>query len=76
MSAIIWAAAALAITGTIAFAALRAWRGWLDLRRFEIAARQESERDTPDLAPGVRIEMANLKERLRKLEAIAQGVDL
>ena len=76
MSAIIWAAAALAITGTIAFASLRAWRGWLDLKRFEIAARQESERETSDLAPGIRIYMANLKERPRKPQAIPQGVVL
>ena len=71
---LIWAAAALAITGTLAWAGLRAWRGWLDLRRFEIASVRSDE--TPDPSSGVRIEMANLKERLRKLEAIAQGVDL
>lgn len=73
-SALIWAGAALAITGTLAYAALRAWRGWLDLRRFEIASDRSG--NAPDPTPGVRIEMANLKERLRKLEAIAQGVDL
>jgi hypothetical protein len=70
----IWAGAALAITGMLAWAALRAWRGWLDLRRFEIASDRREE--APDPTSGVRIEMANLKERLRKLEAIAQGVDL
>ena len=74
IAASIWAAAAFAITGTIAWAGLRAWRGWLDLRRYEIASRRSGE--TPDPTPGVRIEMADLKERLRKLEAIAQGVDL
>jgi hypothetical protein len=50
-------------------AALRAWRGWLDLRRLEL------ERTTPPSA-GSRIELADLKERIRKLEAIAAGVDL
>ena len=73
-ASLIWAGAALAITGTLAYVALRAWRGWLDLKRFEIASERREE--TPDPTPGVRIEMANLKERLRKLEAIAQGVDL
>ena len=73
-AALIWAAAALAITGTLAVAGLRAWRGWLDLRRFEIASERSGA--MPDPSPGVRIEIANLKERLRKLEAIAQGVDL
>jgi len=76
MTAFIWAVAALAITGTIAFAGLRAWRGWLDLKRFEAVRDQEAQRETIDPSPGMRIEMADLKERLRKLEAIAQGVDL
>jgi hypothetical protein len=73
MEAIIWAATALAITATISLAALRAWRGWLDLKHFE-AARER--RDGLDAMPAGRIDMANLKERIRKLEAIAQGVDL
>ena len=75
MTALIWAAAALAMTGMLSLAALKGWRGWLDLRRYEIAA----ARSTPEAlepTPGVRIEMADLKERLRKLEAIAHGVDL
>jgi uncharacterized protein YecT (DUF1311 family) len=76
MNALLWAATALIVTGTIAFAFLRAWRGWLDLRRFEIAQEQEARRGAVEPAPTVRIEMADLRERLRKLEAIATGVDL
>ena len=74
MTALIWPAAALAITFTMAAAALKAWRGWLDLKRYEIAA----DRGAPeaDANPGVRIEMAAIRERLRKLEEIATGVDL
>ena len=74
MTAFIWPAAAIAITALISFAALRGWRGWLDLKRYEIAA----DRSAPDGdgAPGVRIEMAAIKERLRRLEEIATGVDL
>lgn len=75
MDATIWAAAALAMTAVAALSGLKAWRGWLDLRRYEIAQQQEVRRDTVDPAPGTRIEMADIKERLRKLEAIATGVD-
>lgn len=54
-------------------AALRGWRGWLELRRLEI------ERSVGEAAPpptGSRIEIADLKERVRKLEAIAAGIEL
>ena len=74
-TALIWAGAALAITGMLSLALLKGWRGWLDLRRYEIAA-DSSAPEALDPTPGVRIEMADLKERLRRLEAIAQGVDL
>lgn len=72
--ALIWAVTAFTITAVIAFAGLRAWRGWLDLRRYEIASSLSLPRDETD--SGARIEMAGIKERLRKLEAIATGVDL
>lgn len=74
MTALVWAGAALLITGIVSLAALKGWRGWLDLRRYQIAAERSSP-EAPDPAPGLRIEMADIKERLRKLEAIAQGVD-
>lgn len=54
-------------------AALTGWRGWLDLRRLEIEGRCDAA--TPP-SPASRIELADLKERVRKLEAIAAGVDL
>ena len=72
-NAIIWAGAAIAVTAMIAYSALRGWRGWLDLKRFELAQQRTS--DSLEPTSGVRIEMADLKERLRRLEAIAQGVD-
>ena len=74
ISGLIWAGALLAVTGMICFSVLRAWRGWLELRRQELAVARPGEEADPDT--GVRIEMADLKERLRKLEAIARGVDL
>ncbi|SMF65994.1 hypothetical protein [Allosphingosinicella indica] len=70
-----WAATALAITATLAYAASRAWRGWLDLKRYQIAA-DRSDPAPSGGEPGMRIEMADIRERLRKLEAIAQGVEL
>lgn len=67
--------AAMALAGLVIVAstALRAWQGWLDLKRAELAQRQESA--TPP-SPAARIEVADLKERIRKLEAIAAGVEL
>ena len=75
--AIIWAAAATAITAMICLAALRGWRGWLDYRRLELASRvREEDQEVFDGSPALRIELSDVKERLRKLEAIARGVDL
>ena len=54
-------------------AALRAWSGWLELKKMELT-QLTSERGLPP-ASG-RIEMADLRERVRKLEAIAAGIDL
>ena len=68
------AGSALAATAMLCLAGLRAWRGWLDLKRYEIAATR-SDPEPQEASSGVRIEMANLKERLRRLEAIATGVD-
>lgn len=78
MTALVWAAAALAITSIVSFALLRGWRGWLDLKRYEIAADRSGPEPEPedDTSSGLRIEMADIRERLRKLEAIATGVDL
>ncbi|WP_414902998.1 hypothetical protein ACMT1E_07000 [Sphingomonas flavalba] len=67
------AASSLAGLGLVATAALRGWRGWLDLKRMEIQHRAEA---TSPPTAGSRIEIADLKERIRKLEAIAAGVDL
>ena len=58
----------------VALVALRGWNGWLDLKRAELSRR--SDDDPPPLSAATRIEVADLKERIRKLEAIASGVDL
>lgn len=51
---------------------LAGWRGWLQLKAAEL------DRSGPPPAPsaGARIEIADLKERIKKLEAIAAGVEL
>lgn len=72
---------ALAGLGMVTTAALTGWRGWLALKRQELGARGvtatgsvEPLSASPSAAS--RIEIADLKERIRKLEAIAAGVDL
>lgn len=72
--ALIWGATLLTTTAILAVVGLKAWRGWLDLRRLEIGTKQPAVDEEPPT--GIRIELAAVKERLRKLEAIAQGVDL
>lgn len=73
MTTLTVAGAALAGLGIATFAALRGWQGWLDLRRLELAGGNSREPRSP---AGEMIEVADLKERVRKLEAIAAVVDL
>lgn len=67
------ATAGLTALAILAAAGLRGWRGWLDLKHAELACVRD-DRSPP--SAGARIEVADLKERIRKLEAIAAGVDL
>jgi len=55
------------------FAGLRGWQGWLEVRRLELAGQVRQERRSP---AGDLIEMADLRERVRKLESIASCIDL
>ena len=74
-TALVWVGGALAGISIICFSCLKAWRGWLELRGAELSASRAEEADAgPEM--GARIEMADVRERLRKLEAIARGVDL
>ncbi len=68
------ATAALLGLVVIAAAALRGWQGWLELKGRELDRVQPAEPRSGNGA--ARIEIADLKERVRKLEAIAAGVDL
>ena len=67
------AAASLAGLAMLIVAALNGWRGWLQLKSQELRLANEP---APMPNTGARIEIADLKERIRKLEAIAAGVDL
>lgn len=72
------ATASLAGLGMLTAAGLSGWRSWLSLKREELHGHQAVNATATGTAPSAasRIEIADLKERLRKLEAIAAGVDL
>lgn len=57
-----------------AHAALKGWQSYIELRRLELLGHIGGDATLPPA--GGRIEMADLKERVRKLEAIAAGIDL
>ena len=71
---LILATAALVGMAMITTAALTGWRGWLSLKRAELD--QAHAAHVPVTGAGARIEIADLRERIRKLEAIAAGVEL
>ncbi|WP_442866726.1 hypothetical protein [Aurantiacibacter sp. MUD61] len=74
---LIIAGTALVALLIMAASALTGWQGWLALKNRELEMRQmpaELENGSPEGM--ARIEIADLKERIRKLEAIASGVDL
>lgn len=72
--------AAMAMLGLtiVSLVALRGWSQWIALRRVEIEQFHASASPSADSTAGTgsRIEIADLRERVRKLEAIAAGVDL
>jgi hypothetical protein len=66
---------ALSATGLLAVslasaAGLRGWTGWLELRRLDLAGRGSSR-----TRPAARAELADLRARIRRLEAIANGAE-
>ena len=60
----------------IGYAALQGWRDWVALKREELERGAVPSPRKPTTPAGARIELADLRERVRKLEAIASGVDL
>lgn len=73
VSTMILSVTALIGLSLAAVAALRGWQAWLEFKRLELAS-QVGDATLPPA--GGRIEIADLKERVRKLEAIAAGIDL
>lgn len=69
---LIVALATLASVALVTLATLRGWQGWLTLRMREL---DRTGGAGPASSPAARIELADLKERVRQLEAIAAGVD-
>lgn len=65
-STLILALACLGALAMLTLAALRAWRGWLALRREALES---------GAVPGAPIDLGTLRARVRKLEAIASGLD-
>ncbi len=63
----------LAALSIAVIAALKGWQGWLEYKRLELSGHARGEGRSP---VAERIEVADLKERIRKLEAIAACVDL
>lgn len=72
---LVLAATALAITAMLCLAGLRAWHGWLELKRLALI-RGDADAARPDGDVGLRIELAAVRERLKQLEEIASGVEL
>lgn len=66
-------AAALAGLAMASAAALKGWNGWLKVKQLEIA-RFSSGADRGEPPPSC-VELTGLKERVRKLEAIAIGIE-
>jgi hypothetical protein len=66
-------AALLAALFLLSLAALRGWEGWLQLRRIELSQGRDRRRVPSPAA--ARLELADLRDRVRRLEAIANGVE-
>jgi hypothetical protein len=66
---------AVTCVAVVATISLRGWRDWIALKHAELQVHhQNGDVGVPSMAS--RIEVADLKERVKKLEAIAAGIDL
>lgn len=61
----------LAGVALLSFALLRGWEGWLRLRRLELGQDGAARPSTAHQ----RLEMIDLKDRVKRLEAIADGAE-
>ncbi len=65
---------ALASVALVTSVSLRGWRDWIALKHAELKLTEGGNAPVPSATS--RIEVADLKERVKKLEAIAAGIDL
>jgi len=72
LTTMIVAVAGLAGFLLLVAALLRGWSDWLALKRAELDAQDQAPASP---TPAARIEIADLKARVRRLEAIANGVE-
>ena len=68
------ASVTLAGVSLLSGAALRGWNGWLELKRAELQSGPEGRDGSP--ASQVKGDVAELRQRVRKLEAIASGIEI
>jgi len=73
-SLVILSAASLIGLATLSAVFAWSWKAWLDLRRHALDLGRSHGGDVPAVAN--RIDLADLRERIKKLEAIAAGVEL
>ena len=67
----------LTALGMMLYAGLKGWHGWLELKRLELSGTAAAADGAAGTGSMVElIEMADLRERIRKLESIAACVDL
>jgi hypothetical protein len=62
-------AAAVIALAMLSLALLKGWDGWLQLRRMEL----DQKNGRPTTPAAARLELADLKDRVRRLEKIANG---
>lgn len=78
---LLFAASGLLAIAMLSASVLMGWQSWIGLKQRELemhngTAPMRSEMEGGSREGMARIEIADLKERIRKLEAIANGVDL
>ena len=72
---IVTGAFAVLCVGIVSTLSLRGWRDWIALKHAELNIAQQAS-NAPVPSATSRIEVADLKERVKKLEAIAAGIDI
>ena len=75
-SLVVLSSSGLIALAMVAGVAAWSWKGWLQLQLHRDHREPHSSAGGDLPAIGARIDLADMKERIRKLEAIAAGVEL